>query len=151
MQSSKEYQGEIRKPSSVINRKKYRKTIEWEKLDISSRKLEVRLEISRSVVSNSLLPHGLQHARLSCPSPTPRACSNSCPLSQWCHPPHLILCRPLLLLPSIFPRIRIFSNESILCIRWPKYYSLTLIQKVRICLPQLKIPHASTKDPACCK
>ena len=39
-----------------------------------------------SVVSNSLQPHGLQHARLPCPSPTPGACSNLCPLSQWCHP-----------------------------------------------------------------
>ena len=35
---------------------------------------------------------------------------------------HLILCRPLLLLPSIFPNIRVFSNESVLCIRWPKYW-----------------------------
>ena len=41
---------------------------------------------SCSVVSDSLWPHGLQHARLPCPSPTPRACSNSCPFSQWCHP-----------------------------------------------------------------
>ena len=39
---------------------------------------------------------------------------------------HLILCPPLLLLPSIFPRIRIFSNESVLCIRWPKYWSFTV-------------------------
>ena len=38
---------------------------------------------------------------------------------------HLILCHPLLLLPSIFPRIRVFSNESILCIRWPKYWSFS--------------------------
>ena len=38
---------------------------------------------------------------------------------------HLILCRPLLLLPSIFPSIRVFSNESALCIRWPKYWSFT--------------------------
>ena len=38
---------------------------------------------------------------------------------------HLILCRPLLLLPSIFPRIRVFSNESVLCIRWPKYWSFS--------------------------
>ena len=43
-------------------------------------------QFSCSVVSNSLRPHRLQHARLPCPSPTPRACSNSCPLSQWCHP-----------------------------------------------------------------
>ena len=41
---------------------------------------------SRSVVPNSLQPHGLQHTRLPCPSPTPEACSNSCPLSRWCHP-----------------------------------------------------------------
>ena len=46
----------------------------------------IQLQFSRSVVSDSLRPHGLQHARLPCPSPTPRACSNSCPLSQWCHP-----------------------------------------------------------------
>ena len=39
-----------------------------------------------SVVSNSLRPHGLRHARLPCPSPSPGACSNSCPLSQWCRP-----------------------------------------------------------------
>ena len=44
------------------------------------------VSFSRSVVSDSLWPHGLQHARLPCPSPTPRACSNSYPLSRWCHP-----------------------------------------------------------------
>ena len=44
------------------------------------------LLFSHSVVSNSLWPYGLQHARLPCPSPSPRACSNSCPLRQWCHP-----------------------------------------------------------------
>ena len=44
------------------------------------------VQSSRSVVFNSLRPHGLQHARPPCPSPTPRACSNSCPSSRWCHP-----------------------------------------------------------------
>ena len=44
------------------------------------------VQFSCSVMSNSLQPHGLQHARLPSPSPSPRACSNSCPLSQWCHP-----------------------------------------------------------------
>ena len=44
------------------------------------------VQFSRSVMSDSLRPHGLQHARPSCPSPTPRVHSNSCPLSQWCHP-----------------------------------------------------------------
>ena len=58
-------------------------------------------------------------ARLPCPSPTPGACSNSCPSMMSSN--HLILCHPLLL-PSIFPSIRVFSNESVLCIRWPKYW-----------------------------
>ena len=49
-----------------------------------------------------------------------RVYSNLCPLSQWCHP-IISSCRPLLLLPSIFPNIRVFSNESALCIRWPNY------------------------------
>ena len=68
-------------------------------------------QFSCSVVSNSLQPHGLQHTKPPCPSPTPRACSNSCPPSWSCH---LILCCPLLLLPSIFPSIKGFSNESVL-------------------------------------
>ena len=68
---------------------------------------------------NSPRPHGLQHAWLPCPSPTPRVSSNSCPFN------HLILCHPLLPLPSVFPSIRVFSNESALCIRWPKYRSFS--------------------------
>ena len=60
---------------------------------------------------NSLRPHGLQHVRLLCPSPTPRACSNSCPPSWWCH---LIICHLILLPTSIFPSIRVFSKESVL-------------------------------------
>ena len=46
----------------------------------------VSVQFSHSIVHNSLRPHGQQHARLLCPSATPRVCSNSCPLSQWCHP-----------------------------------------------------------------
>ena len=67
--------------------------------------------------------------RPSCPSPTPRAYSNSCPSSRWCHPtnPHpLIPCHPLLLLLSIFPSIRVFSSESALHIRWPTYWSFSI-------------------------
>ena len=63
-------------------------------------------------------------SRLPCPSPTPRVYSNSCPLSQWCHPT-ISTCHPLLLLPSVFPNIRVFSNESVLHIRWPKYWSFS--------------------------
>ena len=66
--------------------------------------------------------HELQHNRLSFPSLSSWVCSNSCPLSRWCHPP-ISSCRPLLLLPSIFPSTRVFSNESVLRIRWPKYWS----------------------------
>ena len=72
----------------------------------------------------ALRPHGLLHARLPCPSPTPGTCSNSCPSSRWCHP-NISSCCPLLLLPSVFPSIRGFSNELVLCIRWPKYWSFS--------------------------
>ena len=68
-------------------------------------------------------PHGLQHTRLPCPSPTPRACSNSCPLSQWCHPTISSSFIPFSSCLQIFPSIRVFSNESALRIRWPKYWS----------------------------
>ena len=79
-----------------------------------------------SVMPNSLQPHGLQHARLPCPSASPGACSNSCQLSQVMPSNHLILCHPLLLLLSIFPSIRVFSNELALHIRWPKYWSFSI-------------------------
>ena len=81
------------------------------------------VQFSHSVVSDSLWPHGLQHARPPCPSPTPGVHPNPCPLSQWCHPTILPSCP--LLLPSIFPSIRVFSNESALRIRWPKYWSFS--------------------------
>ena len=67
-------------------------------------------------MSDWLWPHGLQHARPPCPSPTPRVYSNSCPLSRWCHPT---------ILPSVFPSITVFSKESVLHIRWPKYWSFS--------------------------
>ena len=72
--------------------------------------------------------HGLQHARPPCPSATPRVHPNPCPLGDgWLVMPsnHLILCHPLLPLPSIFPSIRVFSNESALRIRWPEDWSFS--------------------------
>ena len=75
-------------------------------------------------MSNSLWSHGLQHARPHCPSPTPRVHSGSRPLSQWYHPT-TSSCRPLLLLTSILPSIRVFPNESVLHIKWPKYWSFS--------------------------
>ena len=86
---------------------------------------ETQIQFSRSVVSDSLQPHGLQHARPPCPSPTPGVYSNSCPSSWWCHPTILSSVNPLLLLPSIFPTIRVFSSESVLRMRWPKYWSFS--------------------------
>ena len=83
------------------------------------------VQFSHSVVSNSLRPHESQHARPPCPSPTLRVYWNSCSSSQWCHSSHYILCRPLLLLPPIPPSIGVFSNESTLCMRWPKYWSFS--------------------------
>ena len=68
------------------------------------------VQFSCSVMSDSLWPHGLQHTRPPCPSPSPGVHSNSCPLSRWCHP--IILCCPLFPLPSIFPRIRVFFQMS---------------------------------------
>ena len=61
------------------------------------------VQFSRSVVSDSLRPHGLQHARPPCPSPTPRVYSNSCPLSQWCHPTILSSVGPFSSCPQSFP------------------------------------------------
>ena len=83
------------------------------------------VRFSHSVMSDSLRPHESQHARPPCPSPTPGVHSDSCPSSQWCHPAIFILCHPLLLLPPIPPSIRVFSNESTLCMRWPKYWSFS--------------------------
>ena len=76
-----------------------------------------------SVVSNSVGPHGLQHSRLPCPSPTPRACSNSCPSSRWCHLTISSSVVPFSLCLQSFPASGSFPmSESGLCIRWPKYW-----------------------------
>jgi len=73
----------------------------------------------------TLQPHELQHTRLFCLSPTPGACSNSCPLSQWCHPIISSSVIPFSSCFSVFYSVRVFSNESVLCIRWPKYRSFS--------------------------
>ena len=80
------------------------------------------LQFSRSVISDSLRPHELQHtSSLSITNsrspPKPVSTESVMPSS------HLVLCRPFLLLPSIFPSIRVFPNESAPHIRWPKYWS----------------------------
>ena len=90
----------------------------WDKITKAA-KCDTLVQFSGSVLSDSLRPHGLQHSRPPCRSPTPRVYSNSCPLVgdaiQPSHPPS-----------SPFPpafnlsQIRVFSNKSVLHIRWPK-------------------------------
>ena len=91
--------------------------------DLSS--LFSSVQFSRSVVSDSSQSHGLQHARLPCPSPIPGVYSKLMSIESVMPSNHLILCHPILLLPSIFPSIRVFSSESVLYIRWPKYWSFS--------------------------
>ena len=83
------------------------------------------VQFSCSAMSNSLQPHGLQHARPPCPSLTPRVLLKLMSIESVMTSNHLILCCPLLLTPSIFPNIRVFSSESVLHIRWPKYWSFS--------------------------
>ena len=82
------------------------------------------VQFSLSVVSDSLRPHESQHARPPCPSPTPGFHSDMS-IKSVMPSSHLILCRPLLLLPPFPPSIRVFSNESTLPMRWPKYWSFS--------------------------
>ena len=82
------------------------------------------VQFSRSVVSDSLRPHELQHARPPCLSPTPGVHWDTS-IQSVMPSNHLILCPPLLLLPPIPPSIRVFPNESTLRMRWPKYWSFS--------------------------
>ena len=84
--------------------------------DVSLCQVQLSVQFSRSVMCSSLWHYGLQHDRLCCPSPTPKLMSIKSVMPSI----HLILCHSLLLPPSIFPSTRVFSNDSILCIRWPK-------------------------------
>ena len=72
------------------------------------------VQFSTLVVSDSLQPHRLQHASFPCSSQTPGAYSDLCPLNGWCHP--TISSSVILLLSSILPSVRVFSNELVLCI-----------------------------------
>ena len=83
------------------------------------------IQFSCSVVSDSLRPHELQHARPPCPSPTPGVHTNSCPSSRWYHPAISSSVVPFSSCPQSSPSIRVFSNESALHIRWSKYWSFS--------------------------
>ena len=82
------------------------------------------VHFSRSVVSDSLWPHELQHASSPCLSPTPRVHTNSRPSSRWCHPTISSSVIPFSSCPQSLPA-SVFSNESTLHMRWPKYWSFS--------------------------
>ena len=84
------------------------------------------LLFSCSAMSNSLWPHGLQHPRLPCPSSISQSLLKLLSIESVMPSNHLILCHPLLLLPSVLPSVRVFSSESALHIRWPEYLELQL-------------------------
>ena len=83
------------------------------------------VQFSHSVVADSLRPHELQHARPPCPSLNSQSSLKLTSIESVMPSSHLILCHPLLLLPTSPPSIRVFSNESTLCMRWPKYWSFS--------------------------
>ena len=85
--------------------------------------LAVLLLLSCQVVSDCLWPHGLQYTRHPCPSPSPRVCSNSCPLSWWVSPTIPSSAPPFSSCPQSFPASGSFLNELVLCLGWPKYWS----------------------------
>ena len=87
--------------------------------------LSCSVQFSHSAMFNSLQPHGLQYPRPPCPWLTPRAYSNSFPLSRWCHPTISSSVIPISSHLQVFPRIRVFSNEPVLHIRWSKYWNFS--------------------------
>jgi len=91
------------------------------------------VQFSRSVVSDSLRPHESQHARPPCPSPTPGVHSDSLPLSQWCHPAISSSVVPFSSCPQSLPA-SVFSNESTLHMRWPKYCLIQGLVKIYSCV-----------------
>ena len=93
---------------------------QWKRGHLWTREISVQFVFS--VMSDSLHTDGLHHARLPCPSPTPRTCSNSCPSSQWCH---LTISSSVIPFSSCLQSIPASgsSNESVLHIRWRKYWS----------------------------
>ena len=101
--------------------KPHGKTLSWKDLSpgLSS------VQFSRSAVSDSLRPHESQHARPPCPSPSPWSSLRLTSIESVMPSRHLILGRRLLLLPSIPPSIRVFSNDSTLRMKWPKYWNFS--------------------------
>ena len=118
----------------------------------------VAVQFSRSAVSSCLQPHGLQHARLPCPSPTPRACSNSCSLSWWCHLTILSSCLlcdghktrwgPVMLqdLSHLVAEPGLHQLISSLLIHCP--FSPTLFFSITLCSPIVQDGHLQPHHPS---
>ena len=85
------------------------------------------IQFSHSVVSDSLRPPWTAACQASVSITNPRSLFKLMSMKSVMSSNHLILCHPFLFLPSIFPSTRVFSNESVLCIRWPKYWSFSFI------------------------
>ena len=100
-------------------------------ITLVSTSLEYSVQFSHSVMSDSLWPHSLQHARLHCPSTTPGVYLNSCPLSQWCHP---TISSSVIPFSSSFnfSQHQGFFHESIFCIRWSKYWKKASVLPMNI-------------------
>ena len=120
------------------------------------------VQFSRSVMSDSLWPHESQHTRPpSLSIPNSQSSLRLTSIESVMPSSHLIFCRPLLLLPSIFPRISVFWNGSVLCIRWPKYWSFSFNissssehSSLNVCSEHsgdwkswLKAQHSENEDP----
>ena len=83
------------------------------------------VQFSHSVLSDSLQPHELQHARPPCPSPTPRVHSNSCPPSRWCHPAISSSVIPFSSCSQSIPASESFPMSQLFAWSWPKYWSFS--------------------------
>ena len=83
------------------------------------------VQFSHSVMSDSLRPHEVQRRQAFLSITNSQSSLKLMSIESVMPSSHLIFCHPLLLLPSIFPSIRVFSNESVICIRWPNYWSFS--------------------------
>ena len=95
--------------------------------DVENKRMVTRGDGCCSSVTQSCLtlwPHGLQHTRLPCPSLSPSVCSNSCPLSQWCHPTISSSTAPFSFWPQSFPASGSFPMSQL--IKWPKFWSFSI-------------------------
>ena len=112
--------------SSTPSRKKYNPKLSFKKswFQLWKRNLSILL-FSCWVVSDSLWDP-VQHNRLPCPSPSPRVCSNSCPLSRWCRPTISSSAALFSSCPQSFPASGSYLNEAALHIGWPRYWSFSI-------------------------